>query len=118
MWRFLLLMFGAAALGSLAGTLAFAVIAGGSGTPEPARAIIGLTAATMFFTVPGTLMLIGLQAILAGRGWGRHRCDALVALFGAAAGAVILAFIAPHAAGIGPSMASPPRLLSCASSAS
>jgi hypothetical protein len=55
----------------------------------------------MIFTVPGAIMLGGAQAILRERGFASGRRDALAALIGTVAGAVVLAFISPPMAGLG-----------------
>jgi hypothetical protein len=101
MWRYLMIVLGSAALGSLGGTVGFVLIMGGTGSPDPVGFVSGFTLFTMIFTTPGSIMLIGLRDILAERGLGRLQRDALVALFGALSGALILGLISPHNGGLG-----------------
>ena len=101
MWRYLMIVLGSATLGSLVATVGFSLIMGGTGSPDPARFFFGFTLFTMIFTAPGSMMLVGIHAILAGRGRGRLQRGALVALFGAVSGALILGLLSPHAAGLG-----------------
>jgi hypothetical protein len=95
MWRSLLIVLIAAALGSLVATAGLILLSGGTGAFEPTRFTLALTGAAMIFTVPGVIMLVGIQAILSERGLGRGHRDAVVALIAAVTGAVILAFISP-----------------------
>jgi hypothetical protein len=61
MWRSLLILLVAAAVGGLAGTIGVSLIMGGTGAPDTGRFILGLSVSTMMFTVPGAIMLAGLQ---------------------------------------------------------
>jgi hypothetical protein len=101
MWRSLLTLLLAAALASMVATAGFILLAGGTHIFEPTRFTLAITAGTMIFTVPGAIMLAGLQAILGKRGLGRGHRDALVALFAAVAGAAILMLISPKMVGVG-----------------
>jgi hypothetical protein len=101
MWRSLLIVLIAAALGSLVATAGFILLAGGTDAFEPTRFTLALTGGTMIFTVPGAIMLVGLRTILSERGLGSGHRDALVALIGAVSGAAILAFISPPMAWVG-----------------
>ena len=93
----------AAAFGSIAGTLGWSLLSGGTGSPEPGRLVAGLSAFTMMFTVPGATLLFMLQGY-----WRELRlpCVAIAAMaisIGGAAGALLLGPFA-HAlewAGIG-----------------
>jgi len=101
MWRYLTIVLGSAALGSLCATVGFSLIMGGTGSPDPVRFVFGFTLFTMIFTTPGSIMLVGLHAILAERRFGRLQRDALVALFRTLSGALILGLIALQKAGLG-----------------
>ena len=101
MWRFLLLALSAAALGSLISTVGVSLLSGGSGAPEPGQFVFGFAAAAMIFTFPGAIMLIGFQEVLVGRGHAGYPKDVFVVLFGAFAGAMILAFVSVYLAEIG-----------------
>lgn len=90
MLRVLMIVFTAAALGSLVATLALSAILGGTGSPNPVRFVFALSAATMMFTVPGALMLAGLQFFLRERGVGSGSIAVIVAIWGAVAGGIIL----------------------------
>lgn len=101
MWRSLLIVLLAAALGALAATFGLSLVAGGTGATDPSRFIFGFAAGTMIFTIPGTIMLTGLDAILTEHGLRNAHRAALAALTGALSGAGVLAFIAPPMAGVG-----------------
>ena len=101
MWRYLMIVLGSAALGSLGATVGFSLIMGGTGSPDPVRFVSGFALFTMIFTTPGSMMLVSLHSILAERGLRSLQRDALVALFGALSGALILGLISPHNAGFG-----------------
>jgi hypothetical protein len=101
MWRSLFSVLLAAALGALLVTTGFILFAAGREAHEPTRAVLALTAGAMIFTVPGAIMLGGAQAILRERRLASGHRDALAALIGTVAGAVVLAFISPPMAGLG-----------------
>lgn len=101
MWRSLFIVSGAAALGSLVGTVGLALLSGDTGVVEQVRFVFGFATVTMMFTLPGTIMLIGLQAILTERELGTHYRNMITILFGVLAGAIVLTFISIYLADVG-----------------
>lgn len=82
-----------AALGSFGATCIFVLILGGNLATEPAGMLIGFSVVTMFFTIPGALMLVGLRAMLIDRGLVGWATGTALLLFGAIAGGLILSFL-------------------------
>jgi hypothetical protein len=101
MWRSLLTLALAAGAGSLAATMILTAFLGGNGAASELRFMIGFSAFTMVFSLPGAMMLVGLQAALAERGLSKLHTNVLVAFFAAVSGSVILSFISPHNAAVG-----------------
>lgn len=97
MWRLIITVLLSAALGSLAATTVWSFI-DGTGVPERPQFIVGFSAGTLVFTVPGALMLLGLQTILLGQGLRNPRAAFLIALAGALLGGAILSLLSPSLA--------------------
>ena len=93
MWRFALIVLGTAAAGSLAGTLVLGLLAGGTGSPDQVGSVLSFSRFTMVFTVPGAIMLVGLQAMLLERGFSRPITSVLIILAGGVAGGLVLGFL-------------------------
>lgn len=93
MLRYVLTVLAAAALGSLIATMVAAPILGGIGVPNGFGLVLGFTVASMPFTVPGVMMLIGFQAIAADIGLAGSRANLAMALLAIVAGFLALAVI-------------------------
>ena len=91
MLRLLITVFVAASVGSLAATVVGCLLYGGTGALSPFRLISGIILISMVFTIPGVLMLIGLQARLADQRVLVR--DALLVMIGMLTGAAALSFI-------------------------
>lgn len=90
MARYIVLVVLSALIGSGLATMMWVAWEGGTGAPNPVGFVMGMTLTTMLFTVPGAVMLMGLQAGLTERGIGVLWRNGLLLLFAALAGAAIL----------------------------
>jgi hypothetical protein len=101
MVRYIALVVLSALTGSGLATMMWVAWEGGTGAPNPSGFIIGMALTTMFFTVPGALMLTGLQATLKGRGGGLLLRHISLLLFAAFAGAAIVSVLSFRLAALG-----------------
>jgi hypothetical protein len=99
--RYITLVALSALIGSALGTIVLIGWAGGTGASDSIRVTIGFALITMFFTCPGAVMLLGLQALLDERGFGLPGRDIFLLIFGAMAGAAIISLMAIHMAPLG-----------------
>ncbi|WP_454884091.1 hypothetical protein [Sphingomonas oryzagri] len=79
--------------GSLIGSILFAFTLG-AGAIELASSIVFLTLMTMFFTVPATLALLGMQGVLVEHGVEKVRLIAATILAGGISGAALPGMVA------------------------
>lgn len=93
MWRHIVIIFFAAAVGSVAATTLLDSLAGPAGDPNPPKVVMGFSAASMIFSVPGAMMLVGIKAIITNRRWPAFIVGIIVLAIGAIVGAAILALI-------------------------
>ena len=99
--RYIALVVLSAFIGSGLATMMWVAWVGGTGTRNPAGFVMGMALTTMFFTVPGAVMLAGLQATLKERGVGALWRDGLLLLFATFAGAAILSVLSIRPAALG-----------------
>lgn len=99
--RYIALVVFSAVIGSGLATIMWVAWEGGTGAPNPAGFVMGMALTTMFFTVPGAVMLTGLQATLTERGVGVLWRDGLLLLFAALAGAATLSVLSFRLAAVG-----------------
>lgn len=99
--RYIALVVLSAFIGSGLATMMWVAWKGGTGAPNPAGFVMGMTLTTMFFTVPGAVMLMGLQAGLIERGIGVLWRSGLLLLFAALAGAAVLSVLSFRLAALG-----------------
>lgn len=99
--RYIALVVFSAVIGSGLATMMWVAWEGGTGAPNPAGFVMGMALTTMFFTVPGAVMLTGLQATLTERGVGVLWRDGLLLLFAALAGAATLSVLSFRLAAVG-----------------
>jgi hypothetical protein len=101
MWRLLLTLLAAGAVGSLIGTAGFILMVGWADAASFGGVVQAFAAGTMIFTVPGAMMLMGAHAFLRERGLTTMHRGALVVSLGAVAGALVFALISRSMAGLG-----------------
>ena len=92
MWRHILTVVVAAALGSLTAALIWTIWEGGGAWPEN-RHLLLFWLTPMFFTLPGALMLLGLRAMLLDHGVAGRTSNLLVLAAGGGAGFLVLTLI-------------------------
>ena len=90
MWRALLTIVLAAALGSLAATIIFCLPGEGTGSSDPVRFVLSLAGGSMLFTIPGAGMLYALRASLREREFPDLAASALIVIAGSVAGGLVL----------------------------
>jgi hypothetical protein len=93
MWRPVLKIVLTAALGSLAATILYGLMAGGTESEESVRVLLGFAEGTMIFTIPGALMLYGLRAILLERELSSPAIGGMLILVGGTVGGTALLFL-------------------------
>jgi len=93
MWRPILQIVLAAALGSLAATILFGLFVGGTGGLDPISLVFWFATGTMFLTLPGATMLYGLRASFLERGLPQIVIGILLTLIGTSVGGAALLFI-------------------------
>jgi hypothetical protein len=101
MGRYLALVLLSALIGSGLATVMWVSWEGGTGAPNPVGFVIGFALFTTLFTLPGAVMLAGLQATLTRRGVGVLWRDCFVLLFAAFAGAAIVFVLSLRLAALG-----------------
>ena len=77
-------------MGSVVGTIIWTAIEGGTGTTDLVRFIAGFSAMTLWFTIPGAVMLMAATFALAGRGLQQRHTAILVIVAGTLIGAAML----------------------------
>lgn len=99
--RYIALVVLSAFTGSGIATLMWVAWEGGTGATNPAGFVMGMTLITMLFTVPGAVLLAGLQATLNERGVGVLWRGGLLLFIAALTGAAIISVLSSSLAAIG-----------------
>jgi hypothetical protein len=103
MWRLTFIVLATAALGSIAGTLFLCLMGDGPGSLGVGGFIgfiFRLSLSTMIATVPETLLLVGLQAILLEQAQSKRVAGFLIVVIGGLVGGLVLGFLSESLSGI------------------
>jgi hypothetical protein len=76
--------------GSVVGTIIWTTIEGGTGAPDPVRFVAGFAAMTLWFTIPGAVMLMAATFALADRGLRQRQTAISLIAAGTVIGAAML----------------------------
>jgi len=96
MLRHLLTVIVSALIGSTVGTLIWTVFEGGTGAVDPIKFSARLAVGTLWFTIPGAVLLMAATFALASRGHSQSQAAIVLLLLGALAGAAMLALFSPY----------------------
>lgn len=93
MLRHLSIVLISALIGSLIGTFIWTAVEGGIVASDPVRSVAGLAAMTLWFTIPGAVMLMAVTFAFASRGVPQYQAAFLLIIAGTLMGAVMLALL-------------------------
>ena len=101
MMRHVTVVLVSAVVGSFLATLVWVALEGQTGAIEPTQFIIGASAFTLMFTIPGTVLLMAATLSLADRNFRQANAAVLVVIIGILAGAAMLALFGSDAIPVG-----------------